>query len=383
MPRPDFAVAIIGNDTDPCRAELRSQLTARTATLSDSSETVEIVSQGDLSSLAQAGRTAAVVLCRGKSVPQLQSDAIARCQELEVPIFPVLEDLTRFAVLVPEALSPYNGFELRCDEDIGELVGLVLEALGLERAKRKIFISYVRMDSARIAEQLRGAFTRRWYTVFHDTVSIRPGRDFQDELLQELADSDVMLLLNSKHVGERKYVKKEIEFANVAGVGGVQVVWPDADPRPDAGFFTRVDLKEQSRLQGDCLSDEGVAAVLRAVADARTALQDFREDQLAKPIVAYAHERSWKAVRHLGRFVALHAPDCKRRVHLPFALGLPTSVDFQRTWMFANAQNSAANLVYDPLGLTKRQLEHMEFLGERLPLNLLDYKAPKTWRVIP
>ena len=48
----------------------------------------------------------------------------------------------------------------------------------------------------------------------------------------------------------------------------------------------------------------------------------------------------------------------------PGAPRLPTSVDFQRTWIFANAQNSAANLVYDPLGLTKRQLEHMEFLGE-------------------
>ena len=102
----------------------------------------------------------------------------------------------------------------------------MLELLGLQRSKRKIFISYARMDASRVAQQLREAFTARWYSVFLDTISICPGAVFQEELLQELADSDGVELPNSPNVKNRPYVQQEIAFADQAGVSGVQVVWP-------------------------------------------------------------------------------------------------------------------------------------------------------------
>src|SRR5262249_25690709 len=86
------------------------------------------------------------------------------------------------------------------------------------------------------------AFMERWYSVFLDTISIRPGAVFQEDLMQELADSDVVVLLNSPTIKDRPYVQKEIAFADQAGVGGVQVVWPDEKPLREGAYFSPVRL---------------------------------------------------------------------------------------------------------------------------------------------
>ena len=121
------------------------------------------------------------------------------------------------------------------------------QSLGLQRSKRKIFISYARMDSSAVAHQLREAFTARWYSVFMDTISIRPGAVFQEELLQELADSDAVGLLNSPNVKHRPYVQQEIAFADQAGVSGIQVVWPKVQRMREGAFFMPLMLMRKTR----------------------------------------------------------------------------------------------------------------------------------------
>src|SRR5262249_39955669 len=156
--------------------------------------------------------------------------------------------------------------------------GLLLETLGLQRSKRKIFISYARQDSAEIAQQLHDAFIARWYRVFLDTVAIRPGATFQEELLQELSDSDVMVLLNSPSVPNRPYVQEEIRFADQANVGGLEVVWPRVRRRRDTGFFMPLDLgaaESEWTTAGATpgtlrLSTKGITQIVRNVANLRT-----------------------------------------------------------------------------------------------------------------
>src|SRR5262249_24796727 len=149
------------------------------------------------------------------------------------------------------------------------------------RSKRKIFISYARRDAAEVARQLRDAFTARWYSVFLDTVSIRPGAVFQEQLMQELADSDVVVLLNSPSVKDRRYVQDEIAFAYRAGIGGVQVVWPSVQqlerrPLRDA-HLSPVRLAEwNAEIKGNTvkrLTPAGIVRIVRRVAIMRTRVQ--------------------------------------------------------------------------------------------------------------
>jgi hypothetical protein len=383
MVKSEFAAILIGASKEPRYQALSAEIRRRTAGLAAVGERLDILPHGKIDTLPAATRAVAAILCRTGMRPA-ELDGIATCLKREIPIFPVVEDLGTFTTVAPAIVSHLNGFELPDDKAIGELSGLLLESLGLQRAKRKIFISYARADAKAVAQQLREAFAARWYSVFLDTVSIRPGEPFQDELLQELADSDVMLLLNSPSIKNRPYVQKEVSFADQANVGGVQVVWPDVEPLREGGFFMPVRLDEVGRAEMEngrvrSLTPSGIAKILQTVADLRTELQNQREDEVVRPIEAYARAKNWDAVCYPGRFIELRKG--KDRVRLDVALGLPNSHDLERA--FRNALPADARIVYDPLGITDKQADHIAFLGSKLPVQFLDYKAAPQWDVIP
>jgi len=380
-----FAVVLIGQPNEPASARIESGLIARTNALQRAGEQFQVLQHIQLGDLMPDARTAAVVLCRGRDITPAETTAIEACQKSKYPIFPVVRDLKSFVTLAPELVADLNGYELADGQDTGEFVGLVLEALGLQRAKRKVFISYARVDSSEIAWQLREAFTKNWYSVFLDTISIRPGAEFQNELLQELADSDVMVLLNSPSVAGRPYVQKEIAFADQAGVGGVQLTWPgDVEPLREGSFFQPIKLDDRlAELHNGrptILTDTGVTEIVRTVAGLRTALQEQREARMVRPIEAYAQGKSWQALFHPGRYIELRGGSGKP-IRLDLALGAPTSRDLER--VVANAATAPGRLVYDPLGITNEAAKHLEFLRGRLGLEYLDPKDTLRWTVIP
>ncbi len=374
----EFVVAIVAAPGEPHHQALMDELNRRTGGLAQAGERLVIVDESD----ADAKPDVAVVLCSGSMTAAAETMIVA-CQGRDIPLFPVVADRKRFGELAPKMLRPLNGFELQAGEGVGELAGLVLEALRLQRSRRKLFISYARAESMAIANQLREAFTARWYTVFHDTVSILPGRDFQEVLKQELADSDVMLVLNSPGIEDRPYVQKEIEFASQVGVSGVQVVWPNVNPLREA-LFTRVDLAEPGRLRPGCrriplLSRDGIATILAAVADGRTADQERREREFFSIDEGFAKTMGWGAVMHHGRYIELLGPT--PAIRLPFVMGAPTSLELEERadWN----EGETARVVYDPLGLARRQVEHLKFLSGRLPITFLNYRAAMDWKGLP
>ncbi len=387
----NFITLLIGAPNDRRRVELAAQLRDRTGALAESGERFDVIDQSAVAALDAKPDAVAIVFCRkGMSGPEIA--AIAACRQRSIPIIPVVARLTEFTDVAPDEVKNFNGFELadspnanELAADVAELTGLTLESLGLQRTKRKIFISYARRDASVVAQQLSDAFTARWYSVFLDTVSIRPGAVFQEELLQELADSDVVVLLNSPDVKDRPYVQQEIAFADQAGVGGVQVVWPDEKPLNECGYFSPVllDRTKVTMLNGavQSLMPAGVLEVVRRVANLRTSLQELREDKIVKPIRDYAQNRGWTAVRYLGRHIELRKGH--DRIQLDVALGVPTSLDLERTFKAAHPCPPAGRLVYDPLGITNRQAAHLDFFRSELKLQFLDPKNTLQWTVLP
>src|SRR6478735_3901518 len=369
-----FFSLLIGDANAMYRTELVLELKRRTGALADCGDVLAICNQEGLPTPVPAEGAVAVVFCR-KPMDAAEIAAINACVARGTPIIPVVEDLAGFTAVTPDEVSRFNGFQLSDTRDVPELAGLVLELIGLQRAKRKIFISYARADAGAIAGQLRLAFMERWYSVFLDSVSIRPGVLFQNNLREELADSDVVVFLDSPNARGRRYVDEELAFAGNAGLGGLQVVWPGLERSREGSLFTMLKLAPND-LETDArgvtrLSSAAVQEILRKVAEERTVVQEKREQLVFKSIMAYANREGWDAVSFLGRHIELRRRQDGRLVRLDVALGVPTSRDIERA--FTNGEPKPAGekatedktpegrLVYNPLGITNVQSRHLRF----------------------
>jgi hypothetical protein len=390
-----FFSLLIGDANAKYRTELVSELERRTGALADCGDALAICNQEGLPTPVPAEGAVAVVFCR-KPMDAAEIEAINACVARGTPIIPVVEDLARFTTVTPDEVSRFNGFQLSDTRDVPELAGLVLELIGLQRAKRKIFISYARADASAIAGQLRLAFMERWYLVFLDSVSIRPGVLFQNNLREELADSDVVVFLDSPNARGRRYVDEELAFAGNAGLGGLQVVWPGLERSREGSLFTMLKLApndlETDGLGVTRLSSAAVRESLRKVAEERTVVQEKREQLVFKSIMAYANREGWDAVSFLGRHIELRRRQDGRLVRLDVALGVPTSGDIERA--FTNGEPKPAGekatqdktpegrLVYNPLGITNVQSRHLRFFRKQLQLQFLDPNAALQWSIL-
>jgi hypothetical protein len=390
-----FFPLLIGDANARYRAELVAELHRRTSALADCGDALDIRDQASLPEPLPREGAVAVVFCR-RPMDAAEIAAINACIARGIPFIPVVEDLTQFVATAPDEVGRFNGFELSDAHELPELAGLALELIGLQRAKRKIFISYARQDASAIAAQLRLAFMQRWYLVFLDSVSIRPGVLFQNNLREELADSDVVVFLDSPNARGRRYVDEELAFAGNAGLGGLQVVWPGLERSREGSLFTMLKLNtndlETDALGATRLASVAVQEILRKVAEERTLVQEKREQLVFKWIQAYADREGWDAVSFLGRHIELRHRQDGRMVRLDIALGVPTSRDIEHA--FTNGEpkppgekafedrTPEGRLVYNPLGITNAQSRHLRFFRKHLQLQFLNPNAALQWSIL-
>src|SRR5260370_31401022 len=134
--------------------------------------------------------------------PRLSAQDVAMLDQLLADgslIIPIVEDATKFTTLVPPQIAALNGLSLPdCGAQFERLASRILEGFGLLREKRRLFISYRRIETSGVAAQLYEALDAAGFDVFLDTHGVlRPGEPFQDILWHRLADTDVALLLDS------------------------------------------------------------------------------------------------------------------------------------------------------------------------------------------
>jgi hypothetical protein len=142
-------------------------------------------------------------------------------------VLPVIDDADA-ARYLPPVLRPINAFK-KSDYGDGWAQGLADELLGIawqRRRMRKVFISYRRVDSAPVANQLFDRFTGLGYETFLDDASIDRGVDFQRELKWWLNDADLLIVLFSPNFPRSKWCMEEIAFAQARGIGILAVEWP-------------------------------------------------------------------------------------------------------------------------------------------------------------
>lgn len=161
------------------------------------------------------------------------------CADAAFPILPVVEDAPE-ARFLPTSLASINAFQRGIWRDAWS-EGLVDEVLSFgwqRRRERRVFISYRRTDSERVAQQLYAELTRCGYMAFLDDVSIEKGANFQHELNWWLNDADVVIVLVTPNFENSRWCMEEIAFAQSHLIGLLGVEWPPSvlGPAPTRPF---------------------------------------------------------------------------------------------------------------------------------------------------
>lgn len=290
---------------------------------------------------------------------------LKHCLECNYPVLPIFsgEDFHRE---IPDLIKHYNGLsKLAVQEWPYRAASAVMEAFGLIRAKRKVFISYKRDDSAAIATQLCESLNSLRYQVFLDTYRIHEGKNFQQELMHWLSDSDMLILLDSDNIDLSSWVEREISAAVSLGIGCIQILWPGRKPRVDEPFMHTITLpgKPARRLKPEVLKK-----AVTEVEKYRALCIGTRLRALIGNFERKMSARDWKVSWDKGRLLKAEHPSGKKATILP-VLGVPDSEDIYSGSCFLNnhgAPDDDFHLLFEPRQVLPAHIEHLDWLLKRV-----------------
>jgi hypothetical protein len=315
--------------------------------------------------------------------PTLSGDDARRLEHLVtdgVLIIPVVADVGSFGALVPPQIAHFNGISLEdCGADFERLAARILEGLGLLRERRRLFISYRRIETSRVASQLYEALDAAGFDVFLDTHGVlRPGEPFQDILWHRLADTDVALLLDSPGFLASRWTEEELARANTSNIQILQVLWPGQIEGATAAFSTFHPLEQQDfvgkRTVGPTahLRKRSVDAIVDAVEGLRARALGARQAFLVREFVIEARKAGLKVHSMLDRtlIVSGHGGD---GVLVQAAVGIPDAERYetleqlhQEEARLGRSRAIPSIVLYDQTGIRTRWLKHLSWLNGNL-----------------
>jgi hypothetical protein len=321
-------------------------------------------------------------------------------------VIPLVEELNRFSESVPSELDylrKINGLEWNDERVVAD----ILKNFGLTRRQRQAFVSYKRTDSEQIAKQVAHELFDRGYQVFLDTASVERGVPFQDVLRDRLADTDLMVLLDSPHALDSRWVHEELDLVHQLGLGVLQLFWT----RPKVGDPSKL---EMLATKGTELATDWIPLEATHFDDPSEMLGD--KARLTKQTLKHVADKAERArIRSLGSrrnrvMSALRAELTRKnlgiQVRPPGAVtiirdgeeiatcyavaGLPDAllIDEHEERIAGGRENRAAmqpgdfgpyRIVYDGLGILDARLHHLTWLNQCLNLKSIGTEGLNEW----
>ena len=179
-------------------------------------------------------------------------------------------------------------------------------------ARRRLFISYRRVESSGVATQLYEALDAAGFDVFLDTQGVlRPGEPFQEILWHRLADTDVALLLDTPGFLDSRWTEEELARANTSNIQMLQLLWPGQTegataafsafhPLSEDDFAGKVPLSPAAQLTALC-----VDAIVDEVEGLRARAFSARHAFLVREFALEARKEGLRVSRnYLRQFIA-------------------------------------------------------------------------------
>jgi len=303
-------------------------------------------------------------------------------------ILPVVFDITKFNNSIPEELQGINGFQLSNKNHIEPLVSNVLEGLGLLRLSRRLFISYKRDESSNVAIQLFERFEKAGFDVFLDTHSIKKGEVFQDELWHRLADTDIVVLLNTKGFLNSFWTTEELAQANSMSIGMLQIIWPDNIPERTAAISIPYKLTS-SNFGNDQFSDsrsylknEILDSIVSQAESLRARSLAARQDNIITEFIKSANKLNIDVEVQPEKFLTMKNKNGDEFVIIP-TVGVPQAFTYNQSEELVKRIKtsgvSAIYLLYDHLNIRAKWLTHLAWLDSYLPIKTIKLLERDAW----
>lgn len=289
-------------------------------------------------------------------------------------VLPVVEDIASFSVNVPIQLRHINGVQIDPDDPKFERdVGTIIENFRLLRKDRRLFISYKRDDSRRIALQLYEALDARGFDVFLDTHGVPPGADFQAVLWHRLADSDVVVLLDTPNFFESRWAREELTRANATSIQVLHLLWPGRSPPAEAALSSFLALEEEdfceSNFGGDgVLLDNVVKRIFVEVEALRARALASRHRYLVDAFCDEARRLGVEVDVQPSRHIVFRGTENEGFV-MPL-VGVPSARRLHEVYdaLFKEESTKVVWALFDNRGLLSSTIDHLSWLNISLPL---------------
>lgn len=303
-------------------------------------------------------------------------------------ILPVASDLEKFSSRIPKELQNVNGFELATSNDIEKLVSCILEGLSLLRLSRRLFISYKRDESSTVAIQLFEQLEKNGFDVFLDTHSIRPGEPFQEELWHRMADTDVVVLLNTPGFLNSNWTTQELAKANSMSIGILQVIWPSHKLERDAELSIPLQLSDfdfENKIfknPKSYLTPNAISNIISQVESLRARSLASRQDNIITEFIASSNRVGKKADLQSEKFITMKRSDGKELVIIP-TVGVPQAFTYNQSEELVariKSKNVAgAFLLFDHRNIREKWIKHLEWLDNYLPVKTIKIVKAEEW----
>jgi hypothetical protein len=303
-------------------------------------------------------------------------------------ILPIVDDLTTFNTSMTEELRGINGFQLASKEDIERLVGLILEGLSLLRLSRRLFISYKRDESSATAIQLYEQLEKVNYDVFLDTHSIKPGEKFQEELWHRLADTDVVVLLNTPGFLKSNWTTQELAQANSMSIGILQLIWPTHTLERDAELSIPFQLSESDfgnntyNNSKSYLVEDTIKKITALVESLRARSLAARQDNIVTEFIAAAIKLGKTINLQPEKFIVVKRSDDNELVVIP-TVGVPQAFTYNQSEELVKRIKTKAVkdvfILYDHRNIRENWLEHLAWLDQYLPVKAIKITEVEKW----
>lgn len=287
-------------------------------------------------------------------------------------IVPVVDRIENYTQLTPKNLRNYNGIPSR--NGVKAASTRILEHFRLLRSERRLFISYKRDESSSIALQLYYAFDKHGYDVFLDTRSVRGGAMFQDVLWHRMADSDVVVLLDSPTFHESKWTRAEYARALASKIHIQHLLWPGVAPQSEEAFDEFWDLVADdfasSTITGDgaVLTENCIEDIVRSTEECRARALAARNTDLIDGFCDMARNAGHNADLQPGLSIDLKANG--RDIAVIPMVGVPNAARLHDILNRSLLQSPKAEVwaLYEDCGILESVIDHLVWLNDNLPI---------------
>lgn len=303
-------------------------------------------------------------------------------------ILPITSDITKFKLQIPEELKNVNGFELSTRNDIEKLVSCVLEGLSLLRQTRRLFISYKRDESSTVAIQLFEQLEKSGFDVFLDTHSIRPGEAFQEELWHRMADTDVVILLNTPGFLNSNWTTQELAKANSMSIGILQVIWPSHNLERDAELSIPLHLNHSDfgnnnyKDSRSYLKPNIISKIISQAESLRARSLASRQDNIITEFITSSNRVGKRAELQPERFITISRYDGKEIVVIP-TIGVPQAFTYNQSEELISRISSknfaGVFLLFDHRNIRDKWIKHLDWLDNYLPVSTIKIVNVEEW----